>query len=200
MQHKLTIKNIYNIVKTPIPVPGSRMGWVVDMIEDFTDVYKLHITENHTHKMILYINRSLKQDLKWDGDNPFANTNTYACEMKYGKKYSNKWFLEPDDFKNRDKFIVRLGEMIDCMITTKVMDEIKYSKYTLSDGSNPTPKTITLHGLKVGRNYKRIEPTLYTPEKPKPNLTHKIKKIMQGLGQLPDYILHNIQYYIRKIV
>ena len=183
-------------MKTPIPIPSSRMGWVVDMIEDFTDVYKLHITENHSYKMTLYINRSLKQDLKWDGDNPFANTNTYACEMKYGKKYSNKWFLEPDDFKNRDKFIIRLGEMIDCMVMTKVMDEIKYSKHTLSNGMNPTPKTITLYST----GYKQVQPFTYTLKESKPNLTHKIKKIMQGLGQIPDNIIHNIQYYIRKIV
>ena len=122
------------------------------------------------------------------------DVNSYICTLEHTYNYAidtERWVLETDDFKDKDKFIGVIGERAEKLIFKKVMKEMKEDAWTFN--SNPTsPSLKTL--------YKTPTPDDYTPKESKPNLTHKIKKIMQGLGQIPDYILHNIQYYIRKIV
>ena len=199
MNNKLKIQNIHSIKGTILPTPNLTEKYVIWNIEDEEYQYRILITHNPDTKIVLRISRE---------NNPYPSAlakdvTSYICHMQHIYNYTEiiteKWVLEKEDFKDKDEFIGIIGERVEKLMFEKIMKEMREDSWTFSP--NPKhPSLSTLHSLNHNKNYKRIEPEFYTPEKSKPNLTHKIKKIMQGLGQIPDYIIHKIQYYIRKIV
>ena len=193
----LTIHNIHSIKGTTIPTPNLVEKVVIWDIETSEYQYRVLITDNHNIVIVLLINR---ENVHYPGSLA-KDVNSYICimEHKYGYEIDEeKWVLETDDFKDKDTFIKIIGARAEELIFKRIMRQKKEAARMVTIPNHPPVST--LHNLKNSKNYKRIEPFGYTPKESKPNLTHKIKKIMQGLGQLPDYIIHKIQYYIRKIV
>lgn len=196
---KLTIKNIDSIVGTILNIPNLDLEYRISYIEETDDEYQIDIQQNHAFKMRLYITRTAN-DSEWvqKTDTPIQH---YTCTMRAGFSDKYKWVMNKKEFKDKNVFIHVVGRMVEKMVIEAALTEMGSARYTLSNSSNST--SVLVSPIKPTLHTPTDEtepPTLYTPEKPKPNLTHKIKKIMQGLGQIPDYILHNIQYYIRKIV
>lgn len=188
----LTIHNIHSIKGTQIPTPNLVEKFVIWHIESSEFQYRMVITHNNEADLVMTINR---ENVHYPGSLA-KDVNSYICimEHKYGYEIDEeKWVLETEDFKDKDTFIKIIGERAEQLVFKRIMRQKKEAARMVTIPNHPPLKTLHSTGYKD-------TPISYKPKESKPNLTHKIKKIMQELGQLPDYIIHKIQYYIRKIV
>lgn len=188
----LTIHNIHSIKGTQIPTPNLVEKFVIWHIESSEFQYRMVITHNMEADLVMKINR---ENVHYPGSLA-KDVNSYICimEHKYGYEIDEeKWVLETEDFKDKDTFIKIIGERAEQLVFKRIMRQKKEAARMVTIPNHPPVSTLYSTGYKK-------KPIFDKPKESKPNLTHKIKKIMQVLGQLPDYIIHKIQYYIRKIV
>lgn len=155
------------------------MEYRISWVEEDKGEYQIDIQQNHAFKMRLYITRTAN-DSEWvqKTDTPVQ---TFTCTMRAGFSDKYKWVMNKKEFKDKNVFIHVVGQMVEKMIIQIAMGEMQSAKYSYANsiGVNPNPISpiTTLHTP----SDENEPPTLYTPENPKPNLTHIIKIIQQGL-------------------